>query len=163
MSHRTRERPAECLASLSHSTMIVPKSHAGRPRPPPALTSAGSRPLPARFDPSERRAICGRQNCIARKRPDAAVTQDCAVQLQRNKPLTSCSSLRPSEPCTSPNRWANYEAETRKGAAGRASTETRILPRRKSGTLPLLQRLHDELVPRSLETGPFTNYPQSSR
>ncbi|GBP80626.1 hypothetical protein EVAR_59474_1 [Eumeta japonica] len=22
MSHRTRERPAECLASLSHSTMI---------------------------------------------------------------------------------------------------------------------------------------------
>ncbi|GBP48497.1 hypothetical protein EVAR_16166_1 [Eumeta japonica] len=23
MSHRTRERPAECLASLSHSTMIV--------------------------------------------------------------------------------------------------------------------------------------------
>ncbi|GBP89350.1 hypothetical protein EVAR_18017_1 [Eumeta japonica] len=27
MSHRTRERPAECLASLSHSTMIgLPRS-----------------------------------------------------------------------------------------------------------------------------------------
>ncbi|GBP11953.1 hypothetical protein EVAR_74570_1 [Eumeta japonica] len=28
MSHRTRERPAECLASLSHSTMIgLPRAH----------------------------------------------------------------------------------------------------------------------------------------
>ncbi|GBP03822.1 hypothetical protein EVAR_2520_1 [Eumeta japonica] len=35
MSHRTRERPAECLASLSHSTMIaqhVASSHRVRPR-----------------------------------------------------------------------------------------------------------------------------------
>ncbi|GBP46015.1 hypothetical protein EVAR_24208_1 [Eumeta japonica] len=52
MSHRTRERPAECLASLSHSTMIVvdslatPSARAGgaprrrRPRIKPLTTPA---------------------------------------------------------------------------------------------------------------------------
>ncbi|GBP61339.1 Calmodulin-binding transcription activator 1 [Eumeta japonica] len=30
MSHRTRERPAECLASLSHSTMIVFRARSTR-------------------------------------------------------------------------------------------------------------------------------------
>ncbi|GBP31239.1 hypothetical protein EVAR_21519_1 [Eumeta japonica] len=36
MSHRTRERPAECLASLSHSTMIDEQaSRQSRWSPPP--------------------------------------------------------------------------------------------------------------------------------
>ncbi|GBP70803.1 hypothetical protein EVAR_52930_1 [Eumeta japonica] len=38
MSHRTRERPAECLASLSHSTMIVLD-----PRRAPPSSAVGSK------------------------------------------------------------------------------------------------------------------------
>ncbi|GBP43927.1 hypothetical protein EVAR_41784_1 [Eumeta japonica] len=76
MSHRTRERPAECLASLSHSTMIARNECRGR---------SGDAPPAHIFTP----AHGGGRRACARAVPRTSIT----LTIRRSNPGVNCLSV----------------------------------------------------------------------